>query len=734
MHSFSRPVFKAPRWERIVLLVCIVAFLISALILTQRFIAANTILRPAPGGTYIEGSVGEIQQLIPWFTVTNDVNRDIVSLVFSGLLKYNPETQKIEEDLATLEVSPDNRIYTLTLKEGIAWHDSTPEDPHYLTPEDVLFTFQTIQDPQFPNTLLRQNFLGIDIEQINERTVRFRLEEPYSFFTSNLTLGILPKRSFEGIPVAKIDQALDFGFHPIGTGPYAFRSLIQTELSTEITLERLDQSTDTPYNLSRVIFRVFPDYSTLLSDIRNLNGVRLVPRNDDGKPIIPRMFQTVDYTLPQYVALFFNLDRPILQDQKLRLGLQLGTNKQALVEGIGESLIVDTPLMEIDLADWRYQFDPNAARGAFFESNWHLPEKVRLQRLLEIREANTVGSLSIDPIVLLDTGAVLTITGSMLQVASGATVNGLPVVQHPTATGAWIVNLPTHGGTGSLLLGLNMIQLQNPNGSILDSAYVWRTNKPALYRKAAEEQQLVDLFIQSRDAVDSENKLTVEDLYIENGMLRRRLSTDPQDIRVNNNGEKLSLVLLTSDAPSQYRHIAEVIRDQWAQLGVHVGIEVPATREDFEKKLLAREYDILLFGQSLLDNLDSYPYWHSSGVQKLTGERNDLRLDAYNLSQYSSLKADTLLEVIRQTSDEEERDTALNELRDIIRQDVPAVFLYAPQYTFAYTRNLQGVVIGNLSLHSDRFLTLRNWFLKQERVFKPGKSWFSFIPWLFRGS
>src|SRR5687767_3811903 len=78
-----------------------VLFTISLSILLFRFTRENTLLIPATGGTYIEGSVGEPLPLNPWFTLTNDVNRDIVSLVFSGLFRYNPETKKIEEDLAT---------------------------------------------------------------------------------------------------------------------------------------------------------------------------------------------------------------------------------------------------------------------------------------------------------------------------------------------------------------------------------------------------------------------------------------------------------------------------------------------------------------------------------------------------------------------------------------------------------------------------------------------------------
>ena len=711
-----------------------IVFFLTLLIFLRKFYYSNTVVVPTAGGTYIEGSVGEMQPLIPWFTVQNDVNKDILSLVSPGLLKYDPESKNIKDDLATLLVSDEGRIYTVKLKEGLVWHDSTSELPHPVTAEDILFTFQTIQDPEFPNPILQQNFLGVTIEKVDNRTVQFRLDDPYSFFASNLTLGLIPKRSFEGVPIPKLEQALGFGFAPIGAGPYKFKSLVQTELSTEITLERYKRPIQPDYRLEQIILRIFPDYPTLLSDIRNLDSIRHVPRNDGGDYMVPRRFKAVEYFLPQYVALFFNLDHTILSDKSLRLGLQLGTDKQHLVESIDESLIVDTPLMELDTTDWRYTYDPAAAQGAFFESNWHLPEKVRLQRLLEIHEANSVGSLQIAPIVLLDTGAALSVSGLLSDAPLGSTLNGLPVQPDSTNTGSWVIALPTYGGTGSLSLGTNLVRLIDDKGDPVDSFYVWRTADNRKYKRASVEQDLVEAFISSRTAseeIPEEDRISIAKLYLEKGMLRKRLSTDPQDIRVNDVGDRLSLTLLTSPSPPQYKKIAEEVAEQWAKLGVHVGVIIPETRVEFEEKLLAREYDLLLFGQSLLDNLDAYPYWHSSGIQKLTDSKFDLRIDAYNLSQYSSIAADGLLEVIRQTGDDKERQDALSELQETLKNDVPALFLYSPYYAFAYHEQVKGMEIGALSLHSDRFTTLHNWYLKEDLIFKPGKSWWSFIPWLF---
>lgn len=719
------------RWERWVLVGLLSLFILSATVLVLRFRSQNTLLIPATGGTYIEASVGELLPLNPWFTITNDVNRDIVALVFSGLLRYNPQAKRIEEDLATYTVSKDGKIYTVTLKDGLFWHDSTDENPHPVTADDVVFTYQTAQDPEFPNSLLRQNFQGVSIEQINDRTVQFRLEEPYSFFSSNLTLGILPRKSFEGVPINMLDQTLDFGFAPVGAGPYKLRSITETELSTEITLERWPRAVVPIYRLDRIVLRIFPDFQTLLSDLRNLDGIRLVPRTEQGEPVIPDRFTAINYSLPQYVALFFNLDRSALKDQKLRLGLQLGTNKQEIADEIGDASVVDTPLLEINTSDWRYSFDAQAAQGALFESQWYFPEKVHLQRLLEQREANQMGPLQMEPVVFLDTGAALTLSGPGDGLSSKNRINGVALQGSPTQSGSWVVALPTYGGTGSIKLGLNLIKLTDDKGKTLDSFYLRRINNPVEFQRATNEQKLVEQFVQSRDGkIPQEQRITVADLTVDKGYLRRRTSKDLIGTRINDSGESLSLTLLTSPSPPIYKQIAEMIRVGWAELGVDVIIDIPETRSAFEERVLKREYDLLLFGQSLLDNLDSYPYWHSSGVQRVTENRNDLRLDAYNLSQYASFEADALLETVRGNATDAERQDALKKLQNILKRDVPAVFLYSPTYTFAHRQDILGIELGHLSLHSDRFLTLYRWYTTQNRIFKAGKSWLSFFPWM----
>lgn len=732
MRSLLRLLSAMTRFEKLTLLLFSLMLLLSVLLMLRKFYIENTIEEPTIGGTYIEGSVGEIHQLNPWFTITNDVNRDIVSLVFAGLLRYDPKSGKIVEDLATMTVSADNRLYTLKLKENLFWHDTTKEDPHPVTSDDVMFTFTAMQDPAFPNPLLRQNFLGIEIEKIDARTVRFRLPNAYNFFPSNLTLGLLPARSFEGVAIEDLDQVLDFAYQPVGAGPYEFISLLQTDLSSEATLKLFERPSLSPVKLERIVFRIFPDYNSLLADIGNLDGVRLVPRNDDGEPILPSGFRPIPYTLPQYTALFFNLDKSILKDQALRLGLQLATDKQAIVDSLHESKIVDTPLLELNLGDWRYKFDPEAAQGALFQSEWNLPERIRLKKLLLERDANATGPLRFpERIVLLQTGAALTLTGSMKDLPTPLFVNGVKVqsgtiVRDRNIESIWKVKLETSGQTGALKNGTNIVRMTDSKQKIIDSAYIDRVTDAAALRRLRDEQTFIEKFV----ATAGNDRLTVSQLFLENGLLRKRIASDPVQIRVDEFGNPLTLRLLTSPSPAHYSKIAELIKKEWRAIGVDVRIEVPASPDEFQEKMLARDYDILLFGQSLLDNLDSYPYWHSSNAQDPSGDKSKLKLDAFNLAQYTSFEADSLLTIIRENPNEDARKRALDKLNNIIKRDTPAIFLYSPLYVYGHREKISGINLQKLSMHSDRFLTLTDWFIHTDRHFKLGKSWWSFFSWL----
>ncbi len=188
-----------------------------------------------------------------------------------------------------------------------------------------------------------------------------------------------------------------------------------------------------------------------------------------------------------------------------------------------------------------------------------------------------------------------------------------------------------------------------------------------------------------------------------------------------------------------------MIAQQWRKIGVDVTVivqkgdteilskkDIEDARKEFEERLLRRDYDVVLFGESLLDNLDSYPFWHSSKIQEFSSDARSLKLDATNLSQYASFEADTLLTKIRETNKEDIRERTLEKLNEVLARDVPAIFLYSPLYTFAHDATIQGIDLHKLSLHSDRFLTLEDWFIATTHELRSDASFLDFFPWLVR--
>ena len=111
---------------------------------------------------------------------------------------------------------------------------------------------------------------------------------------------------------------------------------------------------------------------------------------------------------------------------------------------------------------------------------------------------------------------------------------------------------------------------------------------------------------------------------------------------------------------------------------------------------------MLLYGQNLGYNLDTYSYWHSSQATEY----------GLNLSNYRNPNADAYIERIRSTFDADEKDELLKSLAETIEEDIPAVFLYTPSYYFLVDERVQGVAIEDIRFPSDRFATIADWYFE----------------------
>jgi peptide/nickel transport system substrate-binding protein len=167
----------------------------------------------------------------------------------------------------------------------------------------------------------------------------------------------------------------------------------------------------------------------------------------------------------------------------------------------------------------------------------------------------------------------------------------------------------------------------------------------------------------------------------------------------------LSFSLSTGNVP-ELRAAAEYVRQQWTKLGADVDVKIFDQGDLSQNVIRPRKYDALLFGEVVGRELDLFAFWHSS-------QRNDPGL---NISLYANSAADKILEALRETSSDSERADLYTKFEAELGKDIPAVFLYAPDFVYSIPKDIVGVDLGFIETPSDRFLSAPSWHRETDYV------------------
>lgn len=318
---------------------------VCVILLLGDFYFQRTVLVPKNGGSYTEGVVGVPKYINPLLSSYNDADRDLVGLIFNGLLKINKDGV-LEPDLAaSFQVSSDRKTYTFKIKDGITWHDGQP-----FTIDDVIFTVASIQDPEWQSQL-RSALGNVQVEKLDETSVRFVLKEPVNNFLNSLTFGILPQHLWQAIPAANATLT-ELNKKPVGTGPFQFATLTKDKNGNirTYTLKRHEHYFNRPPYLNELIFKFYGDFESAATALanKNIQGLSLVTKELQAKVGKNKNLNFYPLTLPQYTAVFFNLKKnKALEDVKVRQALAYGLDRQAILAGPLENkgLIVNGPIL-----------------------------------------------------------------------------------------------------------------------------------------------------------------------------------------------------------------------------------------------------------------------------------------------------------------------------------------------------------------------------------------------------
>ncbi len=321
----------------IVLATFVTTLLWSLFVVNQQYLRET----PVPGGMLVEGVVGTPRFVNPVLAVTR-ADQDMVSLVYDGLMKIDPSGNLVPELAESVTVSDDGRMYTITLKRDIFFHNGNP-----LTARDVLFTIGLIQNPELKSPL-RGNWDGVTATEVSEYELTLTLGEPYAPFIENLTVGILPRGVWDALPIEQLPFS-QYNTEPIGTGSFAIEEVMRDEagLINAYILTAAPYGSQQP-NISKVMLRFYQNEAALVE--------ALTQGEIDGSPSLsPESLATLDtseytvteHALPRTFGVFFNQNRSAaLLDPAVREALEMMIDRTALTERVtaGHSIPTATPV------------------------------------------------------------------------------------------------------------------------------------------------------------------------------------------------------------------------------------------------------------------------------------------------------------------------------------------------------------------------------------------------------
>ena len=327
---------------------------------------------PAYGGVFREGVLGTPLYINPVLCDFNEIDRSLCRLLFRGLLRFDEEGFPVADLAHAFTVSEDGRVYTFYLTPDIRWHDGIR-----VTAQDVVFTYEVIQNPDFPgNPALATAARLATVRALDLLTVEFHLSQPFAPFLDLMTVGLLPQHVYGTIPVGQLIGYLD-QLPIVGTGP------LQVARYDDVSLRLIpnrNANYDLPY-ISVLEYRFHPNAADLITafaqgELEGLStgvveNLEVLPNKSDVQ-----LFASAESSL---VVVLLNLNSDtvsFLQELQVRQALLHAVNRERVVNSSerGWGVVAHSPVIPQNWAHKddipHYEFDPVQAVRLLGDSGW----------------------------------------------------------------------------------------------------------------------------------------------------------------------------------------------------------------------------------------------------------------------------------------------------------------------------------------------------------------------------
>ena len=253
----------------------------------------------------------------------------VAGYIFEQLFELDNETLQPKPKLAKRwEISPDHLQYTFYLRDDVKWQDGQP-----FTADDVVFTYEKIQDPKVDAAPLRNYFRDVlKAEKLGPYAVRFTYRQPY--FGALTTLGLMVV-----IPKHIYGDGQDFNSHPfnrkpIGTGPFRF---VEWKTGQRVMLQRFEGYWDKHPKIRSMVFKIIPDELAAFQlfkkgelDLIDLSSLQWA-RQTESKKFLDHFKKHKFFTpFGVYNYIGWNEAKPFFKDKRVRLALAHLMDREAI--------------------------------------------------------------------------------------------------------------------------------------------------------------------------------------------------------------------------------------------------------------------------------------------------------------------------------------------------------------------------------------------------------------------
>lgn len=261
--------------------------------------------------------------------------------LFEGLTRLDDNNVPQPALARSWDISPDGKVYTFHLRDGIQWSDGTP-----ITAQEIEYSWKRVIDPNVASENAYMMFVidkaedyfnkkasadDVGIKALDDKTLQVRLKDPTAYFL-NLTAFHcyypVPRKLVEAKPDTWAADAEGM----ITSGPY---KITKWTHSSEIDMVKNDRYWDADnVKLDHIVFPISDSQATRLTLVESNQANMTVepPTSEQDRLEKLGLYHVAPYLGAYYYV--FNVTKPPFDDVRVRKAFALSIERENLMKHI----------------------------------------------------------------------------------------------------------------------------------------------------------------------------------------------------------------------------------------------------------------------------------------------------------------------------------------------------------------------------------------------------------------